>query len=384
MSKFTRLTKLKTMKNKTFKQLFAPVLCLFLALASCSSDDGDSAPDDNILTLTTTSTTVFLDDDVHFVVKANQEALSDVTIYVNEQPVKGMLHSFTRVGTYTISAKKEGFVDSNTLEVTVIEQEDELTKNARKFKHKTLVEDITGAWCQYCPYVAFDIDTFEKSDPDKFQAIAIHGTYDINNNDPNYGGHDPYDFNPSARMKFSSELGLDGYPFARTDRKIDFRKNPNSVVDRQKEYSPIGVKIYSKLESTSGKIDIAIKFGEDFIDNFNYAVFVLEDGLVFRQSNSTQYYRDAPFIWSSGWTQNFIHNNTLRGMTDGGFRGSPIPKDFTIQDKEFVVNDITINYKSENIDKLKVVVVVTNAKTGEVLNTVVARGNKRQNYQIVL
>jgi len=132
MSKFTRLTKLKTMKNKTFKQLFAPVLCLFLALASCSSDDGDSAPDDNILTLTTTSTTVFLDDDVHFVVKANQEVLSDVTIYVNEQPVKGMLHNFTRVGTYTISAKKEGFVDSNTLEVTVIEQEDELTKNARK------------------------------------------------------------------------------------------------------------------------------------------------------------------------------------------------------------------------------------------------------------
>ncbi|SFJ71328.1 Omp28-related outer membrane protein [Myroides guanonis] len=371
------------MKTKSFRNFFAPMLCLFLTLASCSSDDGGGDVNDDTLVLTTESNTVLLYDEVHFVVNANGEAVNDATIYINNEPISGSAYSFQTEGEFTISAKKEGLFDSNIITLTVIENE-EVIKNATKFKHKTLVEDMTGVWCQYCPLVAYDIELFETSDPEKFQAIAIHNNYDPNNTDPNYGGYDPFDFNPTARRKFEKELGLKGYPFAITNRVEDFRKNPNSVVERYKSHSTIGVKINSTLTNSTGTINATIKFTEDYSDKLNYAVFVLEDGLEFRQSNSTQYYKTAPYIWKNNWTENFIHNNTLIGMSSGNFRGTEIPAAQTAKGSEFEIKDMVINYTAKEVENLKVVIIVTNSTTGEVLNTVVAKGNKNQNYQIVL
>lgn len=350
-------------------------------LTSCSSDDsnnGGGGPDDdnppvisNQLSLTSDKTTAEIDEEVSFYVKMNNKDVEDASLYINNQAVEGSIHSFATAGEYKVIAKKEGAESSKELTITVVENRSDID-NATKFKHRTLVEDFTGAWCQYCPLVAYDIDQFETSDSDKFQAIAIHNG-------------DAFAINNSARNSFERELGLDGYPFARVDRAVDFRRTPNSVITRHKESSPIGVKINSLLQDAFGAVTVSIKFGEDFNIPLKYAVFVLEDGLILPQVNTTQYYKTAPWTYEYPNTTNFVHNNTLRAMyLDGGFRGLQIPADLTKKGKEFSNSDITVTYKSENVDNLKVVVIVTDANSGEVLNTVVAKGNVNQDYQVIL
>jgi hypothetical protein len=354
-------------------------------LTSCSSsddsknnggpDDDNNPPSSKQLSLTTNATTVIVNEEVAFYVKMNNENVEGATILINDQAIEGTKHIFAETGEYKVIAKKEGLESSNEIKINVVEDQS-VIDNATKFKHRTLVEDFTGAWCQYCPLVAYDIDQLEASDSDKFQAIAIH----VNDQGP-----DPFAINHSARKKFNYEFDdFTGWPFAMTDRKINFRESPNSPIARHKTFSPIGVRINSSLQSTFGAINISIKFGEDFNKPLKYAVFVLEDGLVYEQVNTTQYYKNAPWVYEYPYTKNFIHNNTLRAMFDGGFRGSEIPASLTKQGKEFTNSDITMTYKSENIDNLKVVVIVTDGNSGEVLNTVVAKGNTDQNYEVVL
>lgn len=362
------------MKIESLRKFIAPALCVFLALSSCSSDDGDEGgdggdPTQEKLVLSTTNSTILVDESVTFTVSEQGKEISDATIYIEGVAISSNTHTFNEEGVYEAIAKKEGNDDSNIVKITVVKNTDSID-NAKKFKHKTLVEDFTGAWCQFCPLVAYDLEELEKTDHDKFQAIAIH-------ND------DPFDFGKTARRNFENELGLTGYPFALTDRLVDFRETPSSPVTRHKEFSNIGAKIASTLNETSGVVITSIKFGTNYTQQLKFAVFILEDGLVYRQVNTTQYYKSAPYIYEYPHTVNFVHNNTLRALY-GGFRGEVIPSEFTVEGGEYSPSPIAVSYKSENKDKLKVVVIVTDANSGEVLNTVVAKGNTDQNYEIVL
>lgn len=361
------------MKIETLRKFIAPALCVFLALSSCSSsDDGGEDPDGPILetlVLSTTNSTIVVDESVTFKVTEKGIEVSNATIYLDGVAINNNTQTFTEEGVFNAVAKRDGNEDSNTVKITVVKNSDSID-NAKKFKHKTLVEDFTGAWCQYCPLVAYDIEELEKTDHDKFQAIAIHN-------------EDPYDFGKSARRNFENELGLTGYPFALTDRVVDFRETPSSPVSRHKEYSNIGAKIASTLNETSGVVITSIKFGTNYTQQLKFAVFILEDGLVYKQVNTTQYYRTAPYIYEYPHTINFVHNNTLRALY-GGFRGEVIPAEFTVEGGVYSPSPIAVNYKSENKDNLKVVIIVTDANSGEVLNTVVAKGNTDQNYEIVL
>ena len=349
------------------------MLCLFIALASCSSDDGGSGGDDNPpisnLVLSSNTSTIVVNESISFDVTMDGKKVLDATIYIDGTAISGNNHTFTEQGLFEVIAKKEGSENSNIVKITVVEDTDTID-NATKFKHRTLVEDFTGAWCQYCPLVAYDIEMLENSDPEKFQAIAIHN-------------EDPFDFNKSARRNFERELGVNGYPFALTNRVENFRENPNSPITRHKDFSNIGAKISSNLGETSGSAIISLKFGANFTQTLNYAVFILEDGLIYEQVNTTQYYKDAPYTYNYPYTTNFVHNNTLRALY-GGFRGESIPAEYTVEGGEYTSSPLIFNYKSEDTSKLKVVVIVTNAQNGEVLNTIVAKGNTDQNYQIVL
>lgn len=360
------------MKIESLKKIIAPMLCLFLALASCSSDDSSGGPDGpelEKLVLSTSNSTIVINESVTFEVTLDGKEISDATIYIDGIAINSNSHTFTEKGIFTVIAKKAETEDSNIVKITVVENLDAIN-DAKKFKHRTLVEDFTGAWCQYCPLVAYDIEMLENSDPEKFQAIAIHN-------------EDPFDFNKSVRRKFEAELGLDGYPFALTDRVVDFRQSPNSPTTRHKDFSNIGAKISSNLGELSGSAIISLKFGTNFTQALNYAVFILEDGLIYEQVNTTQYYKDSPYIYIYPKTTNFVHNNTLRALY-GGFRGETIPAEYTVEGGEFTSSPMIFNYKSEDITKLKVVVIVTDVQSGEVLNTIVAKGNTDQNYQVIL
>ena len=105
----------------------------------------------------------------------------------------------------------------------------------------------------------------------------------------------------------------------------------------------------------------------------------MEDHLLFRQANSTQYYSHLPR--NGGFSVDFEHNNTLVGMGTG-FRGETIDASQTTKGNEFSNDNIYMLHKAKNINNTKIVVVVTN-NTGEALNVQVAKANTTLEYQIV-
>ncbi len=361
---------MKTTKNYFLFLILTLGIGLFSA--SCSSSDNSSNDDNDPpppgqkeFIISPSQTTIKVNETVSFIAKYEGNVIKDIQYLVNGTGIEADNFTFTETGDFKVQAKKSTGEMSNTVTISVFKDDDEIN-NATKFQHRVLVEDFTGAWCQWCPLVAYDIEQLEKTDGEKFQAIAIHN-------------EDPFDFFKRDRQAFEREVGVDGYPFATINRNLNFREDPSKVVDLHKEFSTIGIKIDSEVFDNDGIIKIGIKFGEDYTGGLKYAVFLLEDHLLYKQSNSTEYYRDLPR--QGNYSLDFEHNNTLVGMANG-FKGSDIASSVSVKGGEFLKTDIYFTHKAANLDNTKVVVIVTNMN-GEVLNVAVAKSNTKQDYQVV-
>ena len=62
------------------------------------------------------------------------------------------------------------------------------------FRTNVLVEDYTGAWCGYCPRVAFKLDKLWKSTDEKITPLAIHDNNGM-------AGADPFHFTKVSELK---------------------------------------------------------------------------------------------------------------------------------------------------------------------------------------
>ncbi|WP_413513699.1 Omp28-related outer membrane protein [Myroides odoratus] len=361
---------MKTTKN--YFLLLMLTLGIGLFNASCSSSDNSSNDDNDPpppgkteLIISASKTSIKINEEVSFLAKWGNETTKDIKFSINDQEIEADKYTFTEVGEYTVTAKKSSGEKSNSLKISVFKNDDEIN-NATKFAHRVLVEDFTGAWCQWCPLVAYDIEQLEKNHGEKIQAIAIHN-------------EDPFDFFKRDRNAYEREVGVNGYPFATINRQLNFRDNPNKVIELHKEFSSIGIKIESEMYATDGVVKIGIKFGENYTAGVKYAVFMLEDHLIYKQANSTQYYQDLPK--QGGYSLNFEHNNTLVGMVNG-FRGTEIGSSVAVKGGEFTNTNIYLTHKAANLDNTKIVVVVTDM-AGAVLNVAVAKSNTNMSYQVV-
>ena len=355
-----------------------------LSTASCSSSDDNSGNGDNDpppgkkeLILSASETSIILNTAVQFTAKFGGETVNDFQLIVQGQELENgtKSYTFTEVGEFKVQAKKSTGELSNTVNISVFKDNDEI-ENATKFKHRVLVEDFTGAWCQYCPRVAYKIEQLETNRPEDIIAIAIHNSQSSNVNN---GGHDPFDFFKSERNAFEREVGVGGYPFGMINRSDDFEDNYDQFASYIKESSSIGIKIESEVFQNDGTIKIGIKFGEQYASGVKYAVFMLEDHLLFRQSNSTNYYSHLPR--NGNFSLDFEHNNTLVGMFNG-FRGTEISSSVAKAGSEFSNNDIYMRHNAQKLENTKIVVIVTDMQ-GKVLNAASAKTNTKMDYQVV-
>lgn len=270
-------------------------------------------------------------------------------------------------GLSSCSKSDDGEVTTPTVDPPVV------VTNDYKFEHRVLLEDFTGAWCQFCPYVAHDIDELEKSIPTKFQAMAIHNG-------------DSFDFFPAKRKAYEADyikrlkLKSWGYPAAYVNRNVDFREGVPSqqVLENVQAYSPIGIKIFSSMTDAAANVSVSLKFGATYAKGVKVAIFVLEDGLVLRQSNATQFY--LPIV--KGYSENFVHNNVVVGLGQNDFFGELVDASKTVEKAEVVLEDVLVMYKINNVDNLKVVVVVSD-QDNQVLNVGLAKGNSTKDYVVV-
>ncbi|MDO4783370.1 MAG: Omp28-related outer membrane protein [Capnocytophaga felis] len=249
-------------------------------------------------------------------------------------------------------------------------------QNKRLFVYKALVEDFTGTWCPVCPIASRTIERTQSIDKykERFVPVAIHLSTS------GYNGNDKMQINQSYplfnyfRNVFSKgkEIGL---PYLMLNRKTElshFDQGRVTIIENihSKETSPIGIKIASDLKESNGTVTVTFKSSQEF-DALKYHVFITEDNIIARQNDSGRY------------VDNFVHNHVLRcvyGDLEGNNLGS------VNKDGEVTKENLQVNYSLLSAGKLsnvKVVVFVSDATTGEVLNVQEAKANETKDYQYV-
>lgn len=168
------------------------------------------------------------------------------------------------------------------------------------YTRKVLIEDYTGAWCGYCPRVAFGISLVEAR-TDKVVVAAIHRG---NSSGSNY---DPYNYPAGALEDF---IGLTGYPTAALNRRTEWNypepSNVAQATNLTNGVSTKGLGISSTLAGNNLNISVKINVLDGAATDLKLVVYILENGLILNQTNYTSCYGGASVI------QNFEHNNVLR------------------------------------------------------------------------
>ena len=85
-------------------------------------------------------------------------------------------------------------------------------------------------------------------------------------------------------------IGLGGYPTGMLNRTTEWNSpEPNyisQVLDLTTSQSDVGLALNPTLNANTMNIDVSVKFGGQFsASNAKLVVYVLEDGLVFNQTN---------------------------------------------------------------------------------------------------
>ena len=208
------------------------------------------------------------------------------------------------MGSYNITALVSGAnIPSTTAKLKILPS---------PYKKKILVEDCTGAWCGYCPRVAFALETYKASHPNCI-SIAVHGG----------GGTDPMKF--QYYSSFNSQFAVGGYPTGILNRKkqadgtYDWSENTSDLDKALNEGVPLGLSINSTVDGSNVIGSVKVKFGINTTNPMKVVIAYVENGIVYPQTN---YY--AP-TYGANPIANFVHNGVLRRTSTNLF-GDMIPQ----------------------------------------------------------
>jgi len=282
---------------------------------------------------------VALGDEVTMSVVGNNgvNLTGESTYFVNGTEIVGNSYVTTSYGIDVLTATHETF---ESAEKTVLVG----------YTKKVLVEDYTGAWCGWCPRVAYGIELVE-DDTDDAVVVAIHrGSAAAG------GNHDPYNFPADELEDF---VNLSGYPTARLNRIVEWTyPEPNNVeqVLNLNGISAAGLAINSS--SAGGNLNVSVKVDmiTGDVSDLKLVVYVLEDDLFYNQTNYTDYYGGVSTI------SNFEHDNVLRQTPTGVFGETVLASDMDstsgYYEKDY---NFAISADVENANNLSVVAFLVDA-----------------------
>ena len=306
------------------------------------------------INLSSNSDTYYLGEEIIFNVVGNNGAnlTSQATINVvgdNE----------LEENTYTSSVEGViGFVASFE-DLTSPEYEITVLPAPTKFEQNVLIEDYTGTWCGFCPRISYAIELVEQQTTDAY-VVAIHR----GSTNPSNSSYDPYNYSAGA---LENLIGLEGYPTGMLNRTTEWiypePNNVSQVVNLASGQADVGLALSPTLNGNTMNIDVNVKFGGQFsASNAKLVVYVLEDGLVFNQTNYTSYYGGGSFV------ANFEHNHVLRASLTS-LLGDQIPSSEYSADNVYQVNfNVAVPSNVSSTDKMSVVAVVINGSSNAAIN----------------
>ncbi|OOB82526.1 hypothetical protein BZL53_09225 [Flavobacterium columnare] len=258
-----------------------------------------------------------------------------------------------------LSCSKENETKEPLPEATV---DNQVPSASTKFTKNVLIEDYTGAWCGWCPRVSYSI-TKVKESTTKVVSVAIH-------RGSSGGGFDPYNYSGTLPAVIKS------FPTGILNRKIEWKTPQNSnikqAVDLTKDHADLGIAMSSTVDSGNITLDIKVRSIKDYND-LKFVVYVVEDGLIFNQSNYTSYYGGGSVI------KDFVHNDVLRECLTNIY-GDALGE---IKANASLVKKLNIPVPKnvKNINKMKFVAMILDTN-GESLNVREVSPNVNQTFEV--
>jgi len=334
---FTVYCKYNSIKSNTatFKVVSASQLIMTITSTTSGVTDGSSTSDSSIdLKFTSNKST-------------SDFAVGDITIS------GGTLSSFSGSGTTysatftpagagdkTIDIAANTFTDGsgNQNEASTQFNWKYVANTPKNFKTNVIVEDFTGAWCGYCPRVAYKLHELKKTLTTQLVVVAAH-----------YGDVLQY----SKITEMTTAFSVSSYPHARVNRTSKWNEQNSMITSLTGTNAKVGVALESSISGSTLTVKFKAKFSEDFSD-LKFGVFILEDDLLLDQRNYADfgYGSDDPLV-------NFKHEDVLRhALTSplGDNIASSSTKKGATYEKEYtyVVPD---KYGTFSVDKSKLKIV---------------------------
>ena len=297
-----------------------------------------------------------------FQVKANngEYVTDEAVIKVNGQAIEGNEFSTAQEpAEYEVQATYQGMTSGV---ITV--------KTGNGFVRNVLVEDFTGTWCGWCPRVAYAIIQAEEQS-DQIVSMAVHQNSTT----------EPDPFVTEEGTQIAEMLGVEGLPDARINRIHIWSAPENENIDEPASYtgfSPIGIAMTSAVNGDQLEVQVKVKFLKNIETGIRLHLLLLENGLIHDQTNYTH------DLFSEGYENplpGFVHNDVLRKAFTA-VEGDDIPAEETQMENEYVYDlSETVPANVEDATKLSLVVFITDATTGEVLNARKAEVGEEAGYQ---
>jgi hypothetical protein len=329
-------------------------------LFGCSETD-----DIGNLTVTASSASASIGETVSFTVKtqAGVDVTTQSKISVNGVVIKGVSYTFSTTGSNTIQASYGG-KDSAPLTMMITD----FPQSSESFVKRVLIEDITGAWCGWCPRVAYAIEQLSK-ETKLFVPVAIH-----NGSDPSEGGAvDPFAFNSAELTK---SFDFQGFPTALVDRSTQWNFPEPDNLDQPQSLTllkaPLGLALSSSAKGNDISLSVKIKSVGNF-SGLKLVVYVLEDNLIYDQQNYTSYYNGDHVI------KNFVYNDVLRSVLTNSILGDAISD---VKAGSEITKTFSYSLPSDyQKDKIHFVAFILDS-TKKALNARNADLNEMQSYEI--
>ena len=237
-----------------------------------------------------------------------------------------------------------------------------------QFQKRLLIEDFTGAWCGYCPRVSYSIDQLELQNT-KIVPVALHHKSGALSTDP-------FDVSTLA-APLRTQINLQGYPTAMLNRVTEWNSPENANLTQAqnlvKNNCGLGLAMTSTVSAGTINLNVNVKFASDF-SGLNLVVYILEDNLIYNQTNYTSFYGATSTITG------FEHDHVLRAsltnilgdaLVGSSVTGQTITKNFTLSVPATIANVANMTFVAFVVDSSK-----------KAINARASNPNETQSFEI--
>ena len=207
----------------------------------------------------------------------------------------------------------------------------------KAFFHKSFVLKFTTNWCGWCPRMAESVLLAQEQNPGKIVLMDIHGS------------NDPFVFDDASVLM--NNYGVAAYPMGFFDFRYEVKNGDSESVARelsgyltQTEQEPAVSAVSYKSSFSGNNLGIHLFLYLRSATDYKVSVFLLEDGLVAKQSN---------YLGESD--ENYVHNDVARKSVT-----EPLGDSFTTTEENSIKRfDYSVAVPAEYIkDNLKILVFV--------------------------